>query len=70
MPRDLIIIYIMGTDNIRRELENLLDFGHPLMEKVGYFIYEETSLFTTRQNELLQIYLKTHGVFPEGNDEF
>ena len=60
----------MGTENIRRGLENILDFDHPLMEKVRYFIYEETSRFTTRQNEMLQTHLHAHGSFPEGNEEF
>ena len=64
------ILYIMGTDSIVSEIEDLMDDEHPLMEEVCFFKWEETSFFTTRQNELLQKYMQVNGELPQGNEEF
>lgn len=55
-------IFIKGTMNLKRELEEQLT--NP---KARYFLYEEAKLFTARESELLQQFLKRHGKMPEQN---
>lgn len=57
------IIYIKGTINLRRELEEQLAIN----PKAKYFTYEEAKMFTMRESELLQQFLKKHGKLPEQN---
>jgi NADPH-dependent glutamate synthase beta subunit-like oxidoreductase len=57
------IIYIKGTINLRKELEEQLA-ANP---KAKYFMYEEAKMFTMRESELLQQFLKKHGKLPEQN---
>jgi len=58
-------IYIKGTMNLKRELEQQLATN----TKAKYFIYEEAKMYTTRESELLQQYTKRHGKMPEQNIE-
>ncbi|MEM1538571.1 MAG: FAD-dependent oxidoreductase [Candidatus Nezhaarchaeales archaeon] len=57
------IIYIKGTVNLRQELQEQL-VSNP---KAKYFIYEEAKMFTMRESELLQAFLKRYGRLPEQN---
>jgi hypothetical protein len=57
------VIYIKGTVNIRKELEEQLSTN----KKAKYFLYEEAKMFTMRESELLQQFLKKHGKLPEQN---
>jgi hypothetical protein len=57
------IIYIKGTINLRKELREQLATN----PKAKYFIYEEAKMFTMRESELLQQFLKKHGKLPEQN---
>jgi NADPH-dependent glutamate synthase beta subunit-like oxidoreductase/Pyruvate/2-oxoacid:ferredoxin oxidoreductase delta subunit len=57
------IIYIKGTINLRKELEEQLATN----PKARYFTYEEAKMFTMRESELLQQFLKKHGKLPEQN---
>jgi len=59
------IIYIKGTINLRKELEQLLATNM----KAKYFICEEAKMYTMRESELLQQYIKKHGKMPEQNVE-
>ncbi|MGQ9506453.1 MAG: FAD-dependent oxidoreductase [Candidatus Bathycorpusculaceae bacterium] len=59
------IIYIKGTVNLKRELEQQLATN----KKAKYFIYEEAKMYTMRESELLQQYIKRHGKMPEQNIE-
>lgn len=56
------VIYIKGTPNLRQELES-----HLSNPKVKYFIFEEAQMYTMRESELLQQYIKKHGKMPELN---
>ncbi len=58
-------IYIKGTMNLRRELEQQLTTNI----KAKYFIYEEAKMYTLRESEFLQQYIKRHGKMPEQNME-
>jgi len=37
--------------------------------KAKYFIYEEAKMYTMRESELLQQYIKRHGKMPQQNTE-
>lgn len=58
-------IYIKGTLNLRKELEQQLATN----KKAKYFIIEEAKMFTIRESELLQQFIKRHGKMPEQNVE-
>ncbi|MEM3011074.1 MAG: FAD-dependent oxidoreductase [Candidatus Bathyarchaeia archaeon] len=57
------VIYIKGTINLRKELEEQLKTN----KKAKFFLYEEAKMFTMRESELLQQFLKKHGKLPEQN---
>jgi predicted molibdopterin-dependent oxidoreductase YjgC len=57
-------IYIKGTQNLRKELEEELK----TMEKAKYFEYEEDPMYTKRESELIQQFMQKYGKLPEGND--
>ncbi len=59
------IIYIKGTMNLRQELEEQLS----TYEKATYFMYQEESMYTKRESELLQQFMQRYGRMPEGNME-
>jgi NADPH-dependent glutamate synthase beta subunit-like oxidoreductase len=58
------ILRIAGTADLRQALEEQLR-SNP---KARYFIYEEASMYTQRESELLQHFLQEHGHLPSGND--
>jgi NADPH-dependent glutamate synthase beta subunit-like oxidoreductase len=58
-------IYIKGTVNLRKELEQQLATN----TKAKYFICEEAKMYTMRESELLQQYIKRYGKMPEQNIE-
>lgn len=59
------IIYIKGVANLRKDLEEQLKTD----EKARYFGYEEDSMYTKRESELLQQFLQKHGRMPKRNEE-
>jgi len=56
-------IYIAGTMNLRRELEEQLKSNG----KAQFFTFEPDPMYTRRESELLQQFLQTHGRLPEQN---
>ncbi|UCE95931.1 MAG: FAD-dependent oxidoreductase [Candidatus Bathyarchaeota archaeon] len=58
-------IFIKGTMNLKKELEQQLDVN----TEVKYFIYEEAKMYTMRESELLQQHIKRHGKMPKQNLE-
>jgi formate dehydrogenase beta subunit len=60
---DKQIIFIKGTINLRKELIEQLATN----QKAKHFLHEEAKMFTMRENELLQQYMKKHGKMPEQN---
>lgn len=59
-----MVIYIKGAINLRKELEEQLTAGN---RKAKYFVFEEAKMFTMRESELLQQFLKRYGKLPEQN---
>ena len=59
------IVYIAGTSNMRRELNECLKTA----KGVKYLVVEEDAMYTQRQNELIQQYLDKHGEQPRINAE-
>jgi len=59
------IVYIKGTMNLKQELEQQLAAN----TKAKYFVYEEAKMYTMRESELLQQYIKRHGKMPVQNIE-
>jgi hypothetical protein len=57
------VIYIKGTMNLRRELMEQL----PINKEAKLFLYEEAKMFTMRESELLQQFMKKHGKMPDQN---
>ncbi|MFC2071978.1 FAD-dependent oxidoreductase [Chloroflexota bacterium] len=57
------ILYIKGTSNMRKELEEQLETN----ERACYFLYEEDSMYTRRESELLQQFLQKYNRVPEQN---
>jgi NADPH-dependent glutamate synthase beta subunit-like oxidoreductase/Pyruvate/2-oxoacid:ferredoxin oxidoreductase delta subunit len=58
-----MVVYIKGAMNLKKELEEQLAAGN----KARYFVYEEAKMFTMRESELLQQFLKKYGKLPEQN---
>jgi formate dehydrogenase beta subunit len=57
------VIFIKGTINLRKELMEQLATD----QKAKFFLFEEAKMFTMRENELLQQYMKKYGKMPEQN---
>ena len=57
------VIFIKGTINLRKELME----QSAANQKAKYFLFEEAKMFTMRENEILQQYMKKHGKMPEQN---
>jgi hypothetical protein len=58
-----MVIYIKGAINLRKELEEQLTTN----AKAKYFLFDEAKMFTMRESELLQQFLKKYGKLPEQN---
>ena len=65
LDEDKEIVYIEGTMNLKQALEQQLTTN----TKAKYFIYEEAKMYTMRESELLQQYIKRHGKMPQQNAE-
>jgi len=57
------VIYIKGVINLRKELMEQFATN----KKTKYFLYEEAKMFTMRESELLQQFMKKYGKLPEQN---
>jgi len=60
-----LIILISGAVDLHKALQERLETA----QKARYFMYEEHPMYTMRESELLQKFLKEHGKMPELNDE-
>jgi len=57
------VIYIKGVLNLRKELMEQAAIN----KEAKYFLYEEAKMFTMRESELLQQFMKKYGKLPEQN---
>lgn len=64
LDENKMVIYIKGAINLRKELEEQLTAGN---KKARFFVFEEAKMFTMRESELLQQFLKKYGKLPEQN---
>jgi hypothetical protein len=62
---DKKIIEIKGTDNMHKMLKDRLNSN----KDVQFFKFEEDPMYSKRESELLQQYIKQHGEMPSGGDE-
>jgi len=58
-----MIIYIKGTIDLRSELMEQVSVN----TEAKLFLYEEAKMFTMRESELLQQFMKKHGKMPKQN---
>jgi len=58
-----MVIYIKGAVNIRQELMEQAQSN----KEAKYFLYEEAEMFTMRESELLQQFMKKYGKMPKQN---
>ena len=61
------IYAIKGVDNLHEALSELLDTS----DRARFFLFDEDPMFSKRESELIQEYLKQHGCMPpgEGDDD-
>jgi len=59
------VIAISGSANIKKYLEEKLNSS----TKAKFYIYELDPMYTKRESELLQEYLRKHGRLPEGEED-
>lgn len=59
------IVYIKGTMNLRRELKEQIEANN----EARYIKWEKEPMYTSRESELIQQFLRTHGRLPPQNDE-
>jgi hypothetical protein len=57
------VIYIAGTTNLRNALQEFVD-----NKELRYFFFEESDMYTSKQDELIQQYMHEHGSMPKLND--
>jgi hypothetical protein len=58
-------IYICGTATIQNDLKA----KYVTVDNAKYFSFEEYGMYSMRENELLQKFIKKYGRLPEVNDE-
>ncbi len=59
------VYHIAGVESLREALKTELEKG----VSASYFSYEEDEMFTSRERQLIQQYMKQHGKMPPGGDE-
>jgi len=56
---------VIGTENLKKALLEEIESGC----RASYFTYEEDLMYTSRERQIIQQYVKKHGRLPPGNDE-
>jgi ferredoxin len=59
------VLYIHGADNVRSDLQG----KWKTVDKARFFRYEAYGMYTMRENEMLERFLKKYGKLPEVNNE-
>jgi ferredoxin len=60
------LLLVAGTENLRA---SLLECRGKWEDKAAHFTFEMDSMFTSRERQIIQEYVKQHGRLPPGNDE-
>ncbi len=65
LDEDKVVYAIKGVDNLREALSELLETS----TKAKYFLFDEDPMYSKRESEFIQEYLKVHGCMPPGEGE-
>jgi len=65
LDEDKVVYAIKGVDNMREALSALVETS----AKAKYFLFDEDPMYSKRESELIQQYLKVHGCMPPGEGE-
>ena len=65
LDENKVVYAIKGVDNLSDALSELLEKS----TKAKFFLYDEDPMFSKRESELIQEYLKIHGSMPPGEGE-
>ncbi len=65
LDEDKMVYAIQGVDNLKEALAEVLE----TTEKCKFFLFDEDPMYTKRESELIQDYLKEHGQMPPGEGE-
>lgn len=63
------VIMIKGTENLKKTLLELKNSGEPSIEKAQFLRFEEDFMYTQRETELLQAFMRVNKKQPECNEE-
>ena len=65
LDENKVVYAIKGEQNLREALLEILE----TTEKARYFMFEEDPMYSKRESELIQGYLKEHGCMPSGEGD-
>jgi formate dehydrogenase beta subunit len=65
LDADKKVVAIKGVANLRDALSEVVDDAG----QARYFVYEEETMYTKRESELIQQYLQEHGELPGGGED-
>jgi NADPH-dependent glutamate synthase beta subunit-like oxidoreductase len=65
LDENKVVYAIKGVDNLRASLSGLLETSI----KAKFFLYDEDPMYSKRESELIQEYLRKHGCMPPGEGE-
>lgn len=63
------VIYIAGTSNLRQGLQEKMEEDEPCFKEARFFRYEEAFMYTMRESELIQQFMRQHKRLPKCNEE-
>lgn len=63
------VIMIKGTENLKETLMELKNSPEPSLGKARYMRFEEDFMYTQRETELLQAFMRVNKRQPECNEE-
>jgi len=63
------IIYIAGTPNLREGIREKMEEDNPCLKEARFFRYEEVFMYTMRESELIQQFIRQHKRLPKCNEE-
>lgn len=69
LDEEKTVIFIAGAMNLRQDLQEHLNSAEGVMAKARFFVYHEDPMFTMKESELIQAYMKQYGKMPEGNED-
>jgi formate dehydrogenase beta subunit len=65
LDKEKEVFLIKGTNDMKQTLSEFIEDG----KEASYFIFEADQLFSQRESELMQQYLRKHGEMPDSGDD-